>query len=115
MRRIGGDMALYKFKLFAGPVDVVRPLPVAEALLLQFSGLSNDDIGMVAFIGPTFCMIPPSDGLPRTLHVVVDISIMVLLPVCYVKIVLEGLPMWPRNRLNKSQAKPVGRENVLKL
>lgn len=39
-----------------------------------FNGRSNDDIGIVAFIGPTFCSMP-SDCLPRTLHVVADISI----------------------------------------
>lgn len=61
MSRIGGDIVLYK-----------RVDPVF-AILALFKGRSNDDIGMVAFIGPTFC-INPSDCLPRTLHVVVDIA-----------------------------------------
>lgn len=61
MRRIGGDIVLNRrFELFA-----VKPA--------LFNGRSNDDIGIVAFIGPTFC-INPSDCLPRTLHVVVDIA-----------------------------------------
>lgn len=59
MRRIGGDIVLNK--------------RVDPAILALFNGRSNDDIGMVAFIGPTFC-INPSDCLPRTLHVVVDIA-----------------------------------------
>lgn len=61
MRRIGGDIVLNK-----------RFDPVTAKLAL-FKGRSNDDIGMVAFIGPTFC-INPSACLPRTLHVVVDIA-----------------------------------------
>lgn len=61
MSRIGGDIVLYK-----------RVDPVF-AILALFKGRSNDDIGMVAFMGPTFC-INPSDCLPRTLHVVVDIA-----------------------------------------
>lgn len=61
MSRIGGDIVLNsRFELV-----IVKP-----ALL---SGRNNDDIGIVAFIGPTFC-INPSDCLPRTLHVVVDIA-----------------------------------------
>lgn len=60
MSRIGGDIVLNNRFEF----DVaVRPA----------HGRSNDDIGIVAFIGPTFC-INPSDCLPRTLHVVVDIA-----------------------------------------
>lgn len=62
MSRIGGDIVLNSRFEF----DVA----VSPAL---FSGRSNDDIGIVAFIGPTFC-INPSDCLPRTLHVVVDIA-----------------------------------------
>lgn len=61
MRRIGGDIVLNsRFELV-----IVKPT--------LFNGRNNDDIGMVARIGPTFC-INPSDCLPRTLHVVVDIA-----------------------------------------
>lgn len=59
--RIGGDIVLNN------RVEFVIAKPVL------FNGRSKDDIGMVAFMGPTFC-INPSDCLPRTLHVVVDIA-----------------------------------------
>lgn len=64
MRRIGGDIVLYALPELLLLLFVVNPT--------LFNGLNNDDIGMVAFIGPTFCN-KPSDCLPRTLQAVVDI------------------------------------------
>lgn len=65
MRRIGGDIVLYALKLLELLLFDVNPA--------LFNGRStNDDIGIVAFIGPTFCN-KPSDCLPRTLQAVVNI------------------------------------------
>lgn len=74
MCRIGGDNAANKLVLMAFGLAPSLLRPPTPPPPLPLSGRKNDDIGIVALMGPLFDAVP-SDGLLRTLYALVDIAV----------------------------------------